>query len=69
MLGHSFVIKSFDGEQVSAECDRCHEVKTFDFMFRYNTEITENDDWAVIDVNGDGVINAKDYAYIYRMTK
>ena len=69
MLGHSFVIKSFDGEQVSAECDRCQEVKTFDFMFRYNTEITENDDWAVIDVNGDGVINAKDYAYIYRMTK
>ena len=59
-----------EGEhKVGTECERCQEVKNFDFMYRYNTEITENDDWTVIDVNGDGVINAKDYAYIYRMTK
>lgn len=69
MLGHDFEIKTFDGEVVGVDCSRCDETKTFDFMFRYNTEIVENDDWAIIDVNSDGVINAKDYAMIYRMTK
>lgn len=69
MLGHDFIIKAFDGEVVTTECSRCQEIKTFDFMFRYNTRIVENDDWAIIDVNRDGVINAKDYAYLYRMIK
>ena len=68
-LGHDFEIVSFDGEIVGTKCSRCDETKDFDFMFRYNTRLEENDDWAVIDVNNDGVINAKDYALIYRMTK
>lgn len=66
-LGHNLVVKSFDGKDVHAECDRCDYVKVFTFADRFNTAVTDDEEWSVIDMNHDGFINAKDYVYLLKM--
>lgn len=66
-LGHNLNVKSFDGNLVHTECDRCIFVKDFIFMDRYNTVVSEDDEWSVLDMNNDGFINAKDYVYLIKI--
>lgn len=61
-LGHNFVVTAFINDIATVACDRdgCTETKTVAFADYYNTETA--DESAVLDINNDGFINAKDYA-------
>lgn len=62
-LGHDFAITAFADGVATVECQReeCGEKYDLTFMDYYNTAVAE-DEGAILDVNGDGFINAKDFA-------
>lgn len=66
-LGHNFVVKSFDGTTVHSECDRCLQTNDIAFTHGYNMSVLDNDEYAVFDMNNDGIINAKDYVYLMKL--
>lgn len=64
-LGHDFAITAFVDGVATVECQREECEKTFDltFMDYYNTAVAE-DEGAILDINDDGFINAKDFAIL-----
>lgn len=64
-LGHDFAPASFDGTTVSLKCTRCDETSTIDFAENYHADLTDQN--RMLDANSDGIINAKDYAILYKM--
>lgn len=66
--GHEYAITAFDGVTVVTTCSKCTGEVTYEFMDWYNVVITEeNIEGAILDVNEDGIINAKDFAKIVKM--
>ena len=63
-LGHSYEAVSIDGDTVNLQCVRCDGTSSIGFADNYHADVTDNN--KVLDVNGDGVINAKDYAILYK---
>lgn len=64
------IVKSFNDSTgiINIYCTKCDEKTVrFDFGAAYNKKTGEDGFDAVGDVNNDGVINAKDYAILYRM--
>ncbi len=63
-LGHSYEAVSIDGDSVNLQCVRGDDTETISFAENYHTDVTDEN--KALDVNGDGVINAKDYAMLYK---
>lgn len=63
-LGHSYKAVSIDGDTVSLQCVRGDDTSAIGFADNYHSDITDEN--KALDVNGDGVINAKDYAILYK---
>ncbi len=57
--GHSYKLKSFDGDNASIECEKCDSKYTIAFMDYYHKQNS------LLDVVPDGIINAKDYTKLY----
>ncbi len=62
-LGHSYEIKSFDGENVTIGCKNCDNEYSLSFMDYYSKSN------AYLDVVEDGIVNAKDYAKLLKEYK
>lgn len=63
-LGHSYEAVSLDGDTVNLQCVREDDTSSIGFADNYHSDITDEN--KALDVNGDGVINAKDYAILYK---
>lgn len=63
-LGHSYEAVSLDGDTVGLQCVRGDNSSSIGFADNYHSDITDEN--KALDVNGDGVINAKDYAILYK---
>ena len=64
------IVKSFNDSTgiIDVRCTKCDEKTVrFDFASAYNKKTGEDGFDEVGDVNHDGVINAKDYALLYKM--
>lgn len=64
------IVKSFNDSTgiIDVHCTKCDEKTVrFDFASAYNKKTGEDGFDEVGDVNNDGVINAKDYALLYKM--
>lgn len=56
---HDYKVATFDGNEASLICQICG-AETTD---RFDSHINE-ENYAPLDMNGDGIVNAKDYAYL-----
>lgn len=63
-LGHSYKAVSIDGDTVTLQCVRGDDTSAIGFADNYHSHVTDEN--KALDVNGDGVINAKDYAILYK---
>ncbi len=59
-LGHSYKIKSFDGDNVTIGCENCENEYSISFIDYYNKSNS------YLDVVEDGTVNAKDYAKLLK---
>lgn len=57
--GHSYSLKSFDGENANIQCEKCDSTYSIRFSDYYHKQNI------LLDVVRDGIINAKDYAELY----
>ena len=62
-LGHSYEAKGFDGTNATIKCKNCDSNYTIQFIDCYNTQNS------YLDVNDDGIVNAKDYAKLLKEYK
>ncbi|MDO4364110.1 MAG: leucine-rich repeat domain-containing protein [Clostridia bacterium] len=62
-LGHSYEVKSFDGDNVTIGCANCENEYSISFMDYYNKSNS------YLDVVEDGTVNAKDYAKLVKEYK
>ncbi len=56
---HEYFVASFSNGVATLECDICGETQTE----RFNEHINEIE-YEPLDINNDGIVNAKDYAYL-----
>ena len=63
-LGHNYEIDSFENGLVVFKCSRCEDEHSDAFADHINER-----GYAPLDMNDDGIVNAKDYAYILRHSK
>ena len=60
-LSHNYELSSFENNCAVFSCVRCDSIYNEPFSEHINQR-----DYAVLDMNGDGIVNAKDYAYILK---
>ncbi|MCR5208036.1 MAG: hypothetical protein K6C14_06115 [Eubacterium sp.] len=58
---HEYAVAAFDGENATVTCNICGEYKTVNFAAELNST-----DCPELDMNDDGIVNAKDYAYLIK---
>lgn len=63
-LGHDFAPCHIENHDIVLECSRCDATEKEPFMNYYNEPATDEN--RKFDVNSDGIINAKDYAILYK---
>ena len=56
---HEYQITAFNRGEITFTCEICGEAYTEDFADHLNERYN-----AVLDINGDGIVNGKDYAYL-----
>jgi hypothetical protein len=66
---HNFYVSKFDNGAMVLSCNDCDVTLNVEFMDVLDTEKTDYDYVSAVDVNGDGTINAKDYAYLLNQFK
>lgn len=64
---HTYTITAFDGDLVTVSCSVCKNGYTVSFKTLINAKTGDINYDSVIDVTGDGYINAKDYAKLSKM--
>ena len=60
-LGHSYAIQQFENGVAEFRCSRCEDEFSDSFADHINDK-----DCDYFDMNGDGIVNAKDYAYLLK---
>ncbi|MGN1328196.1 MAG: leucine-rich repeat domain-containing protein [Eubacterium sp.] len=64
---HTYAITAFDGDMVTVSCSVCENSYTVSFKTLINAKSGDSNYDSVVDVTGDGYINAKDYAKLSKM--
>lgn len=67
---HTMAVTAFNGEIVRVSCTECgNEVKDYEFVRLINVRAGEKRYVEAVDINSDGIINAKDFAKLLKMFK
>lgn len=64
---HTYAITAFDGDMVTVSCSVCENGYTVSFKTLINAKSGDSNYDSVVDVTGDGYINAKDYSNLCKM--
>ncbi len=58
---HEYEVVAFNHGEVTFQCEICGETCTDDFVNHINQR-----NYTLMDMNNDGIVNGKDYAYLLR---